>query len=114
MVFRDFEIDFDIYDADTAESYENALKHVQEAMTQQDSESWSSCIRRVCNEIFNFFDVLIEPGIHRELFGNKVNYMDCLDAFQEFNELVIAQKARLDKYRSTAQPTESKVRRVGK
>ena len=112
MVFKGFEIDFDIYDADTAESYENALKHVQTAMTPQDNETWSSCVRRVCNEIFDFFDTLIEPGIHRELFGDRVNYLDCLDAFKEFNGLVTAQKSKLDKYRDTERPAASKIRRV--
>lgn len=116
MVFRGLEIDFDIFDADTAEAYENALKHVQTSMKPSESETWSGCIRRVCNEIFDFFDTLIEPGIHKELFGDSVHYTECLDAFQEFNGMVIEQKTKLEKYKSTpsAALPGSKVRRVGK
>lgn len=55
MKFRDMELDFDVFDAETAEVYEEAIKRVQEsrAGTPKD-ETLSATIRRQCGRILTF------------------------------------------------------------
>ena len=86
MVFRNIEVDFDIYDADTAEVYESAVQTVLENAVAKEGESLADGIRRQCNTVFAFFDTL---------FGDGTNMMECLQAFKEFLELVSKQREQL-------------------
>ena len=93
MEFRGLELDFDIYDADQAEAYEDALQTVQEESAKKvPGEGLAAGIRRQCGIVFDFFDDLFGEGTHRQIFGEKVNLGICLDAFKEFTDLVNAQK----------------------
>lgn len=96
MLFRDMELDFDIYDADTAELYEEAAKQAGEEAVKKPGETLSECIRRQCGAVFHFFDTLFGEGFHQELFGERTNLVECLEAFREFVGLVNAQRATLD------------------
>lgn len=96
MLFRDIELDFDIFDADTAEAYEEATKQAQKEAVKKEGETLSECIRRQCGAVFNFFDTLFGEGFHRELFGERTNLMECLGAFREFIKLVNDQRGALD------------------
>ena len=82
MVFRNIEVDFDIYDADTAEVYEGAVQTVLESAVPKEGESLADGIRRQCNTVFAFFDTLFGDGFHKELFGQRTNMMECLQAFK--------------------------------
>lgn len=95
MVFRNIEVDFDIYDADTAEVYEGAVQTVLESAVPKEGESLADGIRRQCNTVFAFFDTLFGDGFHKELFGQRTNMMECLQAFKEFLELVSKQREQL-------------------
>lgn len=95
MVFRNIEVDFDIYDADTAEVYEGAVQTVLESAVPKEGESLADGIRRQCNTVFVFFDTLFGDGFHKELFGQRTNMMECLQAFKEFLELVSKQREQL-------------------
>lgn len=95
MVFRNIEVDFDIYDADTAEVYEGAVQTVLERAVPKEGESLADGIRRQCNTVFAFFDTLFGDGFHKELFGQRTNMMECLQAFKEFLELVSKQREQL-------------------
>ena len=97
MKFRDRELEFDLFDADTAEVYEEAVERVREANANPPKgETMSQTIRRQCGLVFGFFDDLFGDGFHKELFGERTNLMECLDAFAEFVEVVDAQRAQLD------------------
>lgn len=95
MVFRNIEVDFDIYDADTAEVYEGAVQTVLESAVPKEGESLADGIRRQCNTVFAFFDTLFGDGFYKELFGQRTNMMECLQAFKEFLELVSKQREQL-------------------
>lgn len=95
MKFRDMELDFDIYDADTAEVYESAVQTVLENAVAKEGESLADGIRRQCNTVFAFFDTLFGDGFHKELFGERTNMMECLQAFKEFLGLVAKQREQL-------------------
>lgn len=96
MKFRALELDFDVYDADNAEAFEAALKVVNEecAKTVQ-GEGMADGIRRQCKAVFSFFDSLFGEGFHKELFGDRTNLRDCLEAFKEFIDLTVSQKEDL-------------------
>lgn len=97
MQFRDMDLDFDIFDADTADAYEEAVKNAQAAASgKKEGESLGDAIRRQCHAVFDFFDDLFGDGFHKELFGEKTNLMECISTFREFVKTVNAQKAELD------------------
>ena len=96
MIFRDMELDFDIFDADTAELYEQAAREAGKEAAQKPGETLADCIRRQYGAVFRFFDTLFGEGFHKELFGGRTNLAECLEAFREFIGQVNAQKATLD------------------
>lgn len=108
MKFRDRELDFDLFDADTAEAYEEAVERVQEANANAPKgEALSQTIRRQCEIVFDFFDDLFGDGFHRELFGERTNLMECVDALAEFTAAVDAQKAQLNEKISKYTPNRA-------
>jgi len=112
MVFRDLEIDFDIFDADTAEAYEEAVKRVEEGNKKAPGDSLSVVIRRQCGLVFDFFDDLFGDGFHKQLFGERTNLTECLDAFEEFVHNVNAQRAVLENKVNTYAPNRAARRAV--
>lgn len=95
MTFRGHELDFDLFDAETAEAYEEGVRRVQEADMPK-GETLAQTIRRQCSLVFDFFDDLFGDGFHKELFGERTNLTECIDAFAEFAAAVDAQKAQLN------------------
>lgn len=97
MEFKGLELDFDIFDADTADAYEEAVKNAQAAASEKKvGESLGDTIRRQCQAVYDFFDDLFGDGFHKDLFGEKDNLMECIRTFREFNDKVADQKAPLD------------------
>jgi len=96
MLFKDMELDFDIFDAETADAYEAAVKKTKAAAVKKPGETLGDAIRRQCNAVFNFFDDLFGDGFHKDLFGEKTNLMECIGTFREFVKAVDAQKGALD------------------
>ncbi|MDD2956449.1 MAG: AP endonuclease [Oscillospiraceae bacterium] len=96
MLFRNIELDFDVFDADTADLFEDALKTVKDTSKKKPGESNGDCIRLQCNTVFDFFDALFGEGFHREIFGDRTNLLECISAFKDFNDLVKDQRTRLD------------------
>lgn len=97
MQFRNMELDFDIFDAETADAYEAAAKRTKAAAVKKSEETLGDAIRRQCNAVFDFFDDLFGDGFHRELFGEKTNLIECIEAFRDFVKAVDAQKSTLGK-----------------
>lgn len=112
MEFRGKELDFDLFDADTAEAYEEAVERVQDANTNPPKgETLSQTIRRQCGIVFDFFDDLFGEGFHKELFGERTNLMECVDAFADFTAAVDAQKAQLAARISKTAPAPNRATR---
>lgn len=95
MLFREMELDFDLFEAEDADAYEKAVKGVLKEAAPVAGETAGDSIRRQCQSVFDFFDALFGDGFHRELFGERTNLLECLKAFQEFTESVGTQKAEL-------------------
>ena len=96
MIFKDMELDFDIFDAETADAYTEAIERTRAEAVKEPGESLGDAIRRQCTAVFNFFDDLFGEDFHKELFGDKTNLMECIGTFREFVAAVDAQRAALD------------------
>lgn len=96
MNFRGIELDFDVFDAETADDYEKAVKEIQKMAVKKPGDSLGDTIRKQCNSVFNFFDSLFGDGFHKEIFGEKTNLVECIEAFKEFNQIVNEQKKALE------------------
>lgn len=96
MIFKDMELDFAIFDAETADLYEEAVKTARDEAVKKAGETLGDAIRRQCNAVFNFFDTIFGEGFHKELFGPRTNLMECIGTFRDFIKAVDEQKAALD------------------
>lgn len=78
------ELEFDIFDAETAEKYEVALNNMsvagEEASKIGKEGKLSECIRAQCEGVFDFFDDIFGTGTAEIVFGEKTNLRICLDA----------------------------------
>lgn len=105
--------DIDIFDADTAEKYEIAVKKVQEEAVQSKSlevTSLSGAIRKQCNAVFNCFNTMFGDGTDRKVFGSKVNLMICLKAFEELIVHVDEQQQEVEKLANKYSPNRAQKR----
>lgn len=96
MLFRNMEVDFDIFDADTAEDYEAAVEQARAENVSVPGETLATAIRRQCGAVFTFFDAVLGEGAHKDIFGERTNLIECLEAFREFVKAVDEQKAKLN------------------
>lgn len=93
MIVNGVELDdLDIYDVDVAEKYENGLKKIKEMSNDVVGKSLSESIRIQCEHIFEFFNIMFGEGTDEKVFGNKVNLVTCLKAFEELISQVNEQK----------------------
>lgn len=77
------ELEFDIFDADTAENYEVALKTLEEAGKEAqlagETGKLSENIRMQCEGVFDFIDDIFGDGTSKEVFGEKTNLREALN-----------------------------------
>jgi len=107
------ELEFDLLEADTAEAYDEALKKIANIKEDVKGMSVGKSIRYQCNAIFDLFNTLFGEGTDTEIFGDKVNLGDCLEAFEILvNE---ANKQAEDMHKKYAKYTPNRnQRRAGK
>lgn len=105
--------DMDIMDVDVAEKYEVALRKVQnEAKKIKETEgiTLSSIIRTQCNAVFDFFNKICGDGTDKKIFGDKVNLIICLKAFDEVIEYVNEQQKEIEKLTNKYSPNRAQKR----
>jgi len=84
MIVNEVELkDIDIYDLDTAENYENAIKKVSNELGNQKDKTRTEIIRCTCTSIFECFNSIFGDGTDKLIFGDKVNMMGAINAFEE-------------------------------
>lgn len=96
--------DIDIYDADTAERYENALNEVVRRSENIQGQTTAAVIREQCETVFNFFNELFGEGTDKQIFGDKVNLMTCIKAFESVVSQIDMQKEEAEKIISKYSP----------
>ncbi|MBU3109341.1 DUF6673 family protein [Clostridium gasigenes] len=105
MIVNKVELEnLDIFDADVAEKYEKVLDKVLNDTKQIEGLSTAKAIRRQCELVFEVFNTLFGEGTDKKVFGDKVNIIICLKAFEELVEQVNSKKGELDKLTSKYAP----------
>ncbi|MBU3107139.1 DUF6673 family protein [Clostridium gasigenes] len=97
----------DIFDADTAEKYENVLDKVVNYSKKLEGLKTSSVIRSQCEAVFEVFNELFGEGTDKKVFGEKVNLKICLSSFAELVEQINSQKGEVDKIVSKYSPNRA-------
>lgn len=108
MIINGVELDdIDIYDLKVAEKYEKALAKVNEDCNKDDSRSLSEGIKYQCNLIFDFFNTVFGEDTDKKIFGNKVNLMICIKAFEEVVLRMNEQKKEIEKLSNKYSPNRA-------
>lgn len=89
--------EFDIFEADVAEKYEKALDDVIKKAQVTQGLKTSVVIRKQCETVFEVFDSLFGEGTSKKIFGDRVNVLMCMNAFEEMVKQVNDQKEELTK-----------------
>lgn len=98
MIINEVELpDIDIFEADVAEKYEQVLENVSVEAKKLKGLKTSKMIREQCSLVFNCFNALFGPGTDKKVFGDKVNLLICLKAFEQLVENVNSKKEEMDK-----------------
>jgi len=103
--------DIDILDADEAEKFENAIESVQEIENKLEGLKQSETIRIMCTAIFDVFNTLFGEGTDRKVFGDRVNLMICLKAFEELITQVKSKNEEIEKMASKYSPNRASRRK---
>lgn len=108
MIINGVELeDLDIYDLEVAERYEKALAKVNEDSNKDNSKSLSEGIKYQCNLIFDFFNTVFGEDTDKKIFGNKVNLMTCIKAFEEVVLKMNEQKKEIEKLSNKYSPNRA-------
>ncbi|MGH4125597.1 MAG: DUF6673 family protein [Clostridium sp.] len=102
--------DIDILDADVAEKYENALGEVAGIAKKVEGMKPSESIRTQCRVIFSTFNTLFGEGTDKKIFGDRVNLLICLKAFEELVVAMNSQKEEVQKLANKYSPNRAQKR----
>lgn len=102
--------DIDILDLEVAEKYEKALGVVNEIAEKLEGMSICESIRTQCNAIFDVFNTMFGEGTDKRVFGDKVNLLICLKAFEELVSYANKPNAEIDKLTNKYSPNRAQRR----
>jgi len=99
--------DIDILDLEVAEKYEKMLEQVKGISKKAEGMGLAESIRTQCNCIFEVFNTLFGEGTDKKVFGNKVNLMTCLKAFEELVTQMNAKNSEIEKLANKYSPNRA-------
>lgn len=105
--------DIDILDLEVAEKWEQALKSVEGIEEKVKGMTVAESVRTQCNAVFNVFNELFGEGTDKKIFGDRVNLMMCLKAFEELIIAVNSKNEEVEKLSKKYSPNRVQ-RRVKK
>ena len=99
MVINNVELeDLDIFDLDVFEKFQNELEKVKNGAEEAAKiPKVSDAMRQQCKLVFECFNNLFGEGTDKKVFGNKVNLLTCLKAFEELVQKINEQKGEVEK-----------------
>lgn len=103
--------DLDILDLEVAEKYEKVIKGIKGIADKVQGMTVAESIRTQCNAIFNVFNTLFGEGTDKKIFGNKVNLLTCLKAFDELVTQVNAPNEEVEKIANKYSPNRAQRRK---
>lgn len=86
------ELEFNIYDYETASRYEGALRQLQ-AVTVQPGAGLAETIKSQCALVFDFFDTVFGDGTAEKVFKGKQDFRICTQALGDVINAAKAQQA---------------------
>ena len=104
--------DIDILEADVAEKYENALEKVVKVADGTEGLKASESIRKQCTAVFGCFNEIFGAGTDKKVFGDRVNLLICLKAFEELVIAMNSQKEEVEKLANKYSPNRASRRAV--
>jgi hypothetical protein len=99
--------DIDVLDLEVAEKWEKALEQVEDIAKTIEGMKVSESIRTQCNAIFDVFNTLFGEGTDKKVFGDKVNLLTCLKAFEELVTQINSQSTEVEKMASKYSPNRA-------
>lgn len=102
--------DIDILDLEVAEKYEKALEIIKNIGKAAEGMSMSESIRTQCNAIFNVFNIMFGEGTDKKVFGDRVNLLICIKAFEEFMTYVNSKNPELERMANKYSPNRAQRR----
>ncbi|MDS1004186.1 AP endonuclease [Clostridium sporogenes] len=99
--------DLDILDLEVAENYEKAIKGIEGIAEKVKDMTIAESIRTQCTAIFKVFNDLFGEGTDKKVFGNKVNLLTCLKAFDELITQVNATNEEVEKIANKYSPNRA-------
>lgn len=73
---------------EVAQKFDDGLKRVLEAAAKAvECESGSEAIEMQCQAVMDFIDELFGDGSSRKVFGDEMDLLTCLDAWEELTEM---------------------------
>lgn len=105
MIINGVELEnLDVFDVEIAEKYENALEKAKNVENEIKGLKISAAIRKQCETVFGIFNELFGEGTDRRVFGDKVNLITCLKAFDELVTEVETQSKEIEKITNKYSP----------
>lgn len=98
---NDYEFELDLYDADTADRYEQAFEKmaVKEKALPKDGKL-SEYTRAYCNMFKELYDDLFGKGAGEKILGDKANIRICNEIYLKFLDFVSEQKSVITEYKN--------------
>lgn len=99
------EVDFDIYDAETADYYEDIKKNIvmiSDEIVESTEVNPGDAVRKMFSVIFEACDILFGAGMGEKICGNRPNMMIALDVFSKIRDSEDKQVAEMKKLSNSA------------
>lgn len=99
--------DIDIYDLEVAEKYDKALERIKSLEENNKNVSMVEMIKINCNAIFDVFNLMFGAGTDKKVFGDRVNLLICMTAFEELASQMNDKKAEMEKITNKYSPNRA-------
>ena len=96
MIINGVELEFDLYDLETAKRMDKAIDAVKSVAINK--KTYADRIRSECKAAFVFFDALFGDGTAKKVFGDELNLKKCTDAMA----LIYEERTRQEQEYSSA------------
>ncbi|MDI9215944.1 MULTISPECIES: DUF6673 family protein [Clostridium] len=108
MIINGVELeDIDFYDLEVAEKYDKSLERIKSIEENNKNVSMVEMIKINCNAIFDVFNLMFGEGTDKKVFGDRVNLLICMTAFEELVSQMNDKKAEMEKITNKYSPNRA-------
>ena len=89
IIVNGVQVEFDPFDLDNMEAYLEGVERIDKTRREKfEGESAVQMLRRICDDMLDFFDDILGEGKAREIFGAKTNVKTINDGYMSFCQQV--------------------------